>query len=248
MVKTKRYRLYLGDCLEIMKNIEDSSIDMVLCDLPYGTTANKWDVVISFKKLWKEYKRIAKDTAVFVFTASQPFSSKLIISNIDMFKHEWIWIKNKGSNFANTVREPFKEHESILVFSKGKWTYNKQMQERTGGGVSRANYAVTFDTKSDNYRKFDAKAPKALTKLRDPSSWQKYNTETGLHPTQKPVALMEYLILTYTNKNETVLDNCMGSGTTGVACINTKRRFIGIEKDKKYYKIAKTRIRAIEKG
>lgn len=234
--------LMQGDCLELMKNIPDGSVDMVLCDLPYGITSNKWDIAIPFDKLWERYDRVCKENAVIAMFASQPFSSALVISNQKMFRHEWIWIKNRGSNFANTVREPMKEHEHILIFSKGKWTYNKQMQERTGGGLSRVQYSFENRTaKSVNYRRFD-KPNRNQGNLRVPSSWQKFNTEVGLHPTQKPVALCEYLIKTYTNGGETVLDNCMGSGSTGVACVNTNRNFIGMELDPQYFEIAKRRI------
>lgn len=234
--------LLLGNCIELMEQISDGSIDMVLCDLPYGITSNKWDSVIPFDKLWERYGRVCKSNAVIALSASQPFSSALVMSNPKMFKHEWIWIKNRGSNFANTVREPMKEHEHILVFSKGNWTYNKQMQERTGGGLSRVQYSFENRTaSSSNYRSFD-KPNKNQGKLRVPSSWQKFNVEVGLHPTQKPVALLEYLIRTYTNEGDTVLDNCMGSGSTGVACVNTGRNFVGIEIEEKYYSIAKQRI------
>jgi site-specific DNA-methyltransferase (adenine-specific) len=235
-------QLIHGDCLEKMKDIPDKSIDMILCDLPYGTTSCKWDVVIPFEPLWEHYLRIGKDSCVFALTASQPFSSALVMSNPSIFRHEWVWIKNAGSNFANTCREPFKEHEQVLVFSRGKWTYNKQMQERAESGKSRIKTPVKFETCSDNYREFDRVETKTMPELRVPSSWQKFNRERGLHPTQKPVALLEYLIKTYTLEGETVLDNCMGSGSTGVACINTNRNFIGIEKDDKYFEIAKKRI------
>ena len=141
-----RSTFYQGDCLIEMSKIADKSVDMILCDLPYGTTQNKWDAVIPFDLLWQQYNRILKPTGIIALTASQPFSSALIMSNPKMFKHEWIWIKNRGSNFANTVREPFKEHEQVLIFSNGKWTYNKQMQERTGGGLDRVNYGFTIVT------------------------------------------------------------------------------------------------------
>jgi site-specific DNA-methyltransferase (adenine-specific) len=229
-----------GDCLEVMREIPDASIDMVLCDLPYGTTSNKWDAVIPFDPLWREYKRLCK--GAIVLTASQPFTSALVMSNPKAFKHEWIWIKNRGSNFANTVREPMKEHESALVFAHGKWTYNKQMQERTGSGGDRVKYGVAFKSQSENYREFEGREHQQLPELRVPSSWQKFNTEVGLHPTQKPVPLFEYLIRTYTDAGQTVLDNTMGSGTTGVACVNTGRSFIGIEKDPGYYAIAAKRL------
>ena len=230
------------DCIEGMKLIPDKSIDMILCDLPYGTTSNKWDCVIPFEMLWEQYLRIIKDSTVIALTASQPFTSALVMSNPKLFKHEWIWIKNRGSNFANTVREPMKEHESVLIFSKGKWTYNKQMQERAESGKARANYTVEHASKSDNYREFEGRKHHKIPEMRVPSSWQKFNIEVGLHPTQKPVALFEYLIKTYTNEGDLVLDNCMGSGTTAIACINTNRNYIGFELDKEYYELAKKRI------
>jgi site-specific DNA-methyltransferase (adenine-specific) len=232
-----------GECLEVMNDIPDDSVDMVLVDLPYGITQNRWDSEIPLDSLWKEYLRIAKDNAVFCFTASQPFTSILVMSNVEMFRHEWIWIKNRGSNFANTNREPMKEHESIIVFSRGRWTYNRQMQERTGSGTDRIRYRMKFETNTDNYNKFIPQSNKELPILRVPSSWQKFNTEVGLHPTQKPVSLFEYLINTYTNEGDVVLDNCIGSGTTAVACINTDRHFIGIELELRYVEISRCRAR-----
>jgi len=241
-----RSTFYQGDCLVEMDKIADKSVDMILCDLPYGTTQNKWDAVIPFDLLWEQYNRIIKPTGIIALTASQPFSSALLMSNPTMFKHEWIWLKNRGSNFANTVREPFKEHEQVLIFSNGKWTYNKQMQERTGGGKDLIGKKVgTGKLQREGVGKFNEfKDIESLPELRVPSSWQKFNTEVGLHPTQKPVDLFEYLIRTYTNEGETVLDNCMGSGTTGVACKKTGRHFIGIEKDEKYFEIAVSRVSA----
>ena len=234
--------LLLGDCLERMSEIPDGSVDLILTDPPYGTTACKWDAVIPFEPMWRQVWRVLKPNGAAVFTASQPFTSALVMSQVKKFKHEWVWIKNRGSNFANTVREPMKEHESVLMFSEGKWTYNKQMQERTGGGADRVKYGVAFRSQSENYREFDGRDHQKLPEMRVPSSWQKFNCEVGLHPTQKPVALMEYLIRTYTNEGEAVLDFTMGSGTTGVACVNTGRKFIGIERDEGYFKIAKERI------
>jgi site-specific DNA-methyltransferase (adenine-specific) len=235
--------IYCGDCLEVMPTLPDRSVDMILCDLPYGTTQNKWDSIIPLDQLWQQYQRIAKPNAAIVLTASQPFTSVLVVSNLKCFKHEWIWLKNRGSNFANTVREPMKEHESVLVFSYGKWTYNKQMQERTGAGADRVRYGVAFQSHSENYQEFAGKPHTMLPELRVPSSWQKFNTDTsGLHPTIQPVALFEYLIRTYTNEGDMVLDNCAGSGTTGVACINTGRKYILIEKDPKYCEIIERRL------
>lgn len=240
--------LRLGDCLEIMRDIPDGSVDMVLTDPPYGTTQCKWDSVIPFKSIWEQLNRVTKKDGAIVMTASQPFTSALVMSNPKQFKHEWIWIKNRGSNFANTVREPMKEHETILVFSNGKWTYNKQMQSRIGGGVNRVKYDFTAKTETENYNAIGSPNLRQ-GKMRVPSSWQKFNVASGLektkHPTQKPVALMEYLIKTYTNKGETVLDFTMGSGTTGVAAKNLNRKFIGIELDPDYFQIAKDRIDAV---
>lgn len=233
---------YLGDCLEIMPSFPDNIFDMILTDLPYGLTQNKWDSTIPLEPLWNEYKRLIKPNGIIALTASQPFSSILVLSNIKMYKHEWIWIKNRGSNFANTVREPFKEHEQVLIFSNGKWTYNKQMQQRSESGLSRVKYDFNHITESENYRKFERPSDSKGKELRVPSSYQKFNTEVGLHPTQKPVPLFEYLIKTYTNEGELVLDSCAGSGTLGVACMNTKRNFIMIEKEEKYYKIIEDRL------
>lgn len=237
-------KLIRGDCLERMREIPDGSVDLVLCDLPYGTTACKWDAVIPFAPLWEQYKRICKGAVV--LTASQPFTSALVMSNPTQFRHEWIWIKNAGSNFANTVREPMKEHESVLVFAATRWAYNKQMQERAESGKSRVKTPIKLELQSDAYRHSERVDIKIMPELRVPSSYQKFNRERGLHPTQKPVALMEYLIRTYSNEGDTILDNCMGSGTTGVACINTNRCFIGIEQDPAYFSIAEKRIREVE--
>jgi site-specific DNA-methyltransferase (adenine-specific) len=240
----------LGDCLERMKEIPDGSVDMILADPPYGTTHCKWDTVIDLDLMWEQLKRITKPTGLVALTASQPYSSVLTCSNLKMFKHEWLWIKNRGSNFANTVREPMKEHEVVLIFSKGKWTYNQQRQERTGGGLSRAKYEVEHNSQDrQTYRKFEGRLAHKISDLRVPSSWQKFNIASGKektkHPTQKPVELMEYLIKTYTNEGETVLDFCMGSGTTGVAAKNLNRSFIGIELDETYFNISKERINNI---
>lgn len=232
------FKTYLGDCIDIMPMFPGGVFDMILCDLPYGTTSNKWDSVIPFDKLWEQYNRLIKPNGVIALTASQPFSSALVMSNPKMFKHEWIWIKNRGSNFANTVREPFKEHEQVLIFSNGKWTYNKQMQERTGAGADRVKYDLNHRSKSENYREFEGREGVKLPEMRVPSSWQKFNTDTsGLHPTIKPVALFEYLIRTYTNEGDLILDNCAGSGTTGIACKNTNRKCVMIEKEEKYYSV-----------
>lgn len=235
-------RLINADCLEAMEYIADKSIDMILCDLPYGTTQNKWDSIIPLPELWLHYNRILKSNGIIALTSSRPFTSTLVVSNFEMFRHEWIWIKNRGSNFANTVREPFKEHESVLIFSEGKWTYNKQMQERTGSGLNRIQYDFNNVTETENYGKFDRPSESKGKEMRVPSSWQKFNTEVGLHPTQKPVTLFEYLMLTYSNEGELILDNCAGSFTTAIAAINTKRNYICIEKEKKYFDVGVNRV------
>lgn len=239
-------QLWQGDCLELMKNIPDGSVDMVLTDPPYGTTACKWDSVIPFEPMWVELKRICKPNSPMIFTASQPFTSMLVMSNIGEFKVEWIWEKNRGSNFATTKYLPMKEHESVLVFSNGggKTPYYPVKQERAEGGKARQKYDVNAsDTgKRDTLNGMKAIDLGRISELRVPRSIQKFNTEVGLHPTQKPVALLEYLIKTYTQENETVLDFTMGSGSTGVAAKNLNRSFIGIELDENYFKIAKERI------
>lgn len=235
-------RIYLGDCLELMKEIPAGTVDCVICDLPYQMTSNKWDVLIPMDKLWEEYDRVCKDNAMICLFGSQPFSSMLVMSNVEMFRHEWIWIKNRGSNFANTIREPMKEHEHILCFSKGKWTYRKQMQERNGSGLERSRYNVKYKSKSTNYREFTDRDENMLRELRVPSSCQKFNTEVGLHPTQKPVDLVRYLIRTYSDENDTILDNCSGSGTTAIAAYREKRHFICMEKDEKYWELSCKRL------
>ena len=241
-------KLIRGDCLEVMKEIPDKSIDMILCDLPYGTTACKWDIIIPFEPLWEQYKRIIKDNGAIVLTASQPFTSALVMSNPDMFKYEWIWEKAVGSNFATLKYMPMKEHENILVFGKGKTIYNPQMQERKGSGKARSMYTYKSNTVSGDAISnmvTNRSGEKYDENKRNPSSVQFFNNREdtrGLHPTQKPVALFEYLIKTYTNEGDLVLDNCMGSGTTGVACKNLNRNFIGIELDPGYIEIAKKRI------
>ena len=241
-------KLLHGDCLELMQDIPDASIDAIITDPPYGTTACKWDSVIPFEPMWKELNRIIKDNGAIIFTASQPFTSNLIMSNTKMFKHEWIWEKNRGSNFATLRYAPMKEHESVLVFCKTSPKYFPIMQQRKGAGLDRTKYKYN----PTNTGKREALGKLEMThanhngnnELRYPSSIQKFNTEVGKHPTQKPVALLEYLIKTYTQENNTVLDFTMGSGTTGVACKNLNRNFIGIELDRKYFAIAESRINA----
>jgi len=219
------------DCLEGMNLITDNSIDMIFCDLPYGTTQCKWDAIIPFDKLWEHYKRIIKINGIIALTASQPFTSALVMSNPKMYKHEWIWSKNKGSNFLNVKREPMKQHESVLIFGNKNWTYNQQKIERID--KERTKYAY----KDTTQREFIGKIKDRISyaddyNLRCPKSVLDINVERGFHPTQKPVELCEYFIKTYTLENEIVLDNCIGSGTTAIACINLNRQYIGFDNGK----------------
>lgn len=317
-----KIQLYQGDCLELMKQIPDKSVDMVLCDLPYGITACKWDVVIPFDKLWEQYKRVGKDNAVFALFGSEPFSGQMRMSNIEMFRYDWIWEKEQGANFMLCKYQPYKIHENISIFyltksevigkSKKFLKIRKYfLDEKKKSGLKRSELKkilgndmakhyftngvqFSFPTK-ENYKKLQStgyfqkdyeelkkefaflsegiftynpqmkngkpyisgsgtsgditgnviKTKTVNNGTRYPRSIQFFQTEKSkdsLHPTQKPVSLLEYLIKTYTNEGETVLDNCMGSGSTGVACVNTNRNFIGIELDEHYFQIAKERI------
>jgi DNA modification methylase len=235
--------IYHGDCLKVMdKNLGPSSL--VLTDPPYGITSNKWDAAFNLDLWWRLVR--AQTTGPVIATASQPFTSRLVSSNYAEFRHEWIWIKNRGSNFANTVREPFKEHESVVVFSQGKWTYNPQPQARTGSGGDRVKYGVAFRSQSENYREFEGRPPQVLGDDRGPSSWQKWNVAAAegpqLHPTQKPMALARYFVETYSNVGDLILDPFMGSGTTLRAAKDLGRQAIGIEQDERYCEIAVQRL------
>lgn len=237
------YTLWNEECLEAMKRIPDGSVDMVMCDLPYGTTYAKWDSVIDLPSLWSAYRRICKPSAAIVLTASQPFTSSLVMSNPQNFRHEWIWDKENGANFANANHEPLKVHESVLVFSAKRTSYYPQ---KTQGKPNHGQGANPKRNKSA-LRIIEKRQPDDFTGLKHPRSIQcfpKHSSQSPFHPTQKPVALMEYLIKTYTHPGDMVLDNCMGSGTTGAACMNLGRRFIGIEKDVEhgYFQIAEKRI------
>jgi site-specific DNA-methyltransferase (adenine-specific) len=225
-----------GDCLELMKTIPDGYINAIICDLPYGTTACKWDSVIPFEPLWAQYKRIIKDNGAIVLTASQPFTTSLITSNIKQFKYCLVWDKTKSGNFALAKKQPMKSHEDICLFYAKQPTYNPQMEIRgkirkKGGGLPSDNFGITPTISFNNFY-----YPKSILTFSTGSRLDHH------HPTQKPLALMEYLVKTYTNEGDTVLDNCMGSGTTGVACKNLGRKFIGIEQDSNYFEIAKNRI------
>ena len=244
-------KIYCMDCLEGMKLIDDKSIDMILCDLPYGTTACKWDTIIPFEPLWEQYKRIIKDKGAIVLFGSQPFTSALIMSNPKMFRYCGYWIKDKPSNFLMGRKQPLRYVEEWIVFYKKQCTYNPIMELREQKNKRKnkltssllKNEIIGINEKTDKYQE------RLLSGTKDyiyPRNYQFFNNRTkGLHPTQKPVALLEYLIKTYTNEGETVLDNCMGSGSTIVACINTNRKYIGIEKEPKYFEIAKKRIESV---
>lgn len=232
------YCLYNEDCLKAMSYLPDGCVDMVMCDLPYGTTACKWDTIIPFEPLWAAYRRVCKKNAAIVLTASQPFTSALVMSNTDWFRYCWGWVKSNCTGFANAKKQPLRTFEDVVVFYAGQCTYNPQgilklasprvRTADTGAIMGRTGFKDGYAQEVTNY-------PKNVITI---------DSERGLHPTQKPVALMEYLIRTYTNPGDTVLDNTMGSGTTGVACMNTGRRFIGMEKDTEhgYFEIAVKRI------
>ena len=233
-------KLLQGDCLELMKDISNKSIDLILCDLPYGTTHNKWDTIIPFDKLWVQYKRIIKDNGAILLFSQMPFGASLIMSNPKMFRYEWIWEKNQAVGFLNAKKMPLRKHENILVFYKHLPTYNPQglikldepIQEKGSANRNGKNYGVadkSFTRTHTNY----------------PTDIITFSKDSGYHPTQKPVDLLEYLIKTYTNEGDTVLDNCMGSGSTGVACVNTNRDFIGMELNEEYFKIACGRIEGV---
>jgi site-specific DNA-methyltransferase (adenine-specific) len=220
-----------------MSDLPDASVDLILCDLPYGTTQNKWDSVIPLDALWAQYWRIAKPNAAVVLTAQCPFDKQLGVSCLERLKYEWIWQKEMGTGHLNAKKQPMKFHENVLVFYRKQCTYNPQFEtgkpysQKSGKGSTNYGGQISIVTENDGHRY--PKSVQVFARDRD-----------KMHPTQKPVALMEYLVRTYTNEGDTVLDNCMGSGTTGVACKNTGREFIGIERDPAYFEIARSRIEA----
>ena len=234
--------IYLGDCLELMpKHVEDKSVDMIFCDLPYGTTQNKWDSVIPLDKLWSEYERVIKDNGVIVLTAAQPFTSALVMSNIKLFKYEWIWQKTKCSGHLNAKKMPLRQHESVLIFYKKLPTYNPQglidgdfnnSRPAQGSGIVK-NYGKERYTKQISKK---GNYPKTIQEFANPSG------AGHLHPTMKPLSLIEYMIKTYTNEGDLILDNTCGSGTTGLGAKNLGRNFIMMEQDPKYYEIACKRL------
>ena len=238
-------KIYNEDCLEGMKKIPDKSVDMILCDLPYGTTACKWDTIIPFEPLWEQYERVIKDNGAIVLTSSQPFTSALVMSKAKLFKYEWIWEKSRTVGFLNAKNAPLKKHESVLVFSKGATANGskRNMKYYPQGlieinevrkSVKNKGIVGTRPSREGGYIAKHKGYPNSLLKID--------NERKQEHPTQKPVALFEYLIKTYTNENETVLDNCMGSGTTAIAAINTNRNYIGFELDEEYCNLANERI------
>ena len=241
----KDIELWQGDCLELMKDIPDGSVDMILADLPYQKTKLKWDTIIPFEPMWEQYERVIKDNGAIVLTARQPFTSKLILSNERLFRQTWVWDKVIGVNFMNAKKMHTQGFEDVCVFYKELPTYNPQMEE---GKPYKDNRKTSHRTKTEaigsraKYIKQDnsgTRYPRGLVRFSG-------RNNKPIHPTQKPVGLFEYFIKTYTNEGETVLDNCMGSGTTGVACKNLNRKFIGIELDETYFNLAKERIESTE--
>lgn len=236
-------KIHQGDCLDLMKYIPDKSIDMILCDLPYGTTACKWDSVIPFEPLWEQYERIIKDNGAIVLTASQPFTTALINSNMKLFKYTWVWNKFKGANFQLAKKQPLKITEDVCVFYKKMPTYNPQGLVKLEKPIIQSNKGkagrlghLSSEKKRKTYIQEYTNYPKNLLE---------FKLDKPLHPTQKPVALFEYLIKTYTNEGEIVLDNCIGSGTTAVAAVKTGRQFIGIELEPEYVEIANQRLKKV---
>ena len=233
-----------GDCLELMNNIPDKSIDMILCDLPYGTTACKWDVVIPFDKLWEQYRRIIKDNGAIVLFGSEPFSSHLRLSNLSWYKYDYVWLKTKATGFQNAKIQPMRKHEIISIFYSKQCQFNQQnlikLDKPIKSGRERKRndeqHRLGVAGKTDYYTQFTGWQTSVLS-FPNPSG------AGHLHPTQKPVELIRWLIRTYTNEGDLVLDNCMGSGTTAVACIKEKRHFIGYEITKEYFDIAQERIK-----
>lgn len=247
MNKLKKYELYNGDCLEVMKGIEDKSVDLILCDPPYGTTSCRWDSIIDLDKMWKQYNRIIKDNGVIVLFSAQPFTTKLINSNIKNYKYSWYWVKNTTTGFAFAKYQPLRKVEDINVFYKNAPLYQPQGLIK----LDKPKKCKRINSKKDSIYD-NATLSKEYTQeyTNYPNHVLMFNKDSKcIHPTQKPVDLLEYLIKTYTKKGKIVLDNCFGSGSTGVACANTNRRFVGIELDKEHFKNGGDRTkRAYEKA
>lgn len=243
MTETDDILLYCGDCLDKMNNIEDKSVDMILCDLPYGCTArNKWDNIIPFDKLWKQYERVIKDNGAIVLFAQGMFTANLMLSNPKLWRYNLIWQKTQPTGFLNAKRMPLRNHEDICIFYKKLPTYNPQKTTGHKRKVSKAEHKIGCKNTSDygehGLTTYDSTERYPLSVM----TFSKDIQKEALHPTQKPVALCEYLIKTYTNEEDIVLDNCMGSGSTGVAAVNSNRKFIGIELDNNYFSIARERV------
>jgi site-specific DNA-methyltransferase (adenine-specific) len=237
--RVMRSVLVNADCFDVFPFIDDKSVNLILCDLPYGVTNMKWDSVLPFDKLWKEYERIITNNGAIVLTATNPFASALIMSNPKMFKYDIVWHKNCPSNPAMAKRQIMRQHELVLIFYKKQCVYNPQMEEYSESSKSRIKYSFNVDKKSEHY---DLKEIGSRGEKRYPNSVQKITRQTGIHPTQKPLELMKYLIKTYSNEDDVVMDNCMGSNTTGLACKELNRQYIGIEKDKNYYDVSVSRV------
>lgn len=241
-------KTYLGDCLELMKDVPDGSIDMILCDLPYGILSCKWDTVIPFEPLWEQYKRVIKDSGAIVLFGSEPFSSALRMSNIKNYKYDWIWDKKNGTDFLNAKRRPLKAFENILIFYKKQCIYNPQMTERikirdrSGEKKPLLMNPQTLGSYKWQNIGVEGKSKYPINIISISNQSKECNNINRVHPTQKPLALMEYLIRTYSNSGDLILDNCAGSGTTGIACLNTNRNYIMMEKEQQYYEIIKKRI------
>lgn len=242
-------KIIQGDCLSLMTEIPNKSIDMILCDLPYGTTACKWDTIIPFEKLWEQYERIIKDNGAIVLTAQQPFTSALIMSNTKLYKYNWHWNKVKPSSFFNAKNAPMKKFEDVVVFSKGKIANGSKnmMKYNPQGLIECGKIRPPKNDSVPNQSTIGKRPSRANSYKQDftnyPTDLIEFSFEQKpLHPTQKPIALFEYLIKTYTNEGEIVLDNCAGSGTTAIACINTNRNFIVMEKEQTYYEMILKRV------
>lgn len=232
--------LHHGDCLKLMADLPDACVDMIAVDLPYGTTYADWDVALPMDQLWAHYQRIIRGNGAIIFTTSQPFTSLVVVSNLPWFRCEWIWNKVHATNFANANRQPLKVHESVLVFARGQTTYNPI---KVSGAVNHKQGKSTVNISET--RLINKRVDDDLSGLKFPVSietFPKHSSQCGLHPTQKPVALMDYFIRTYSNPGDVVLDNCMGSGTTGVAALESGRSFIGMEERVDYFEVARGRI------
>jgi len=238
-------KVICGDCLEVMKDIPDKSIDMILCDLPYAETGNKWDFPINPERLWQEYERIIKDDGAIVLTGTFKFGTQLFLQAPHLYKYDWVWEKDNGTNAPNVGLQPFRIHEQIFIFGKGRVTYGNRIPMKYNPQKTKGEpYKQMSGRMSENWKGgLKNIETNNETGLRHPKTIQKFNRDkSGLHPTQKPVALFEYLIKTYTNEGDLVLDNCAGSGTTGVACKNLNRNYILIEKEAEYIDIIKKRL------